>query len=435
MCTAMRDKAVADTVRLLCDMGQMPTSSKVEEPGIKVSLEAKVARVVQLLTAQSNGMVLLHGMGGIGKTTLARAVFNQLHASNPTLPCCFLGLDPDTQVDKITKKQKQLLKDLAHIKPDTLNDVEVGRRMLAEKLRGRRVLLVVDNVWGDRLRFLLPVDIMQLLGGGSMVLVTSREQAAARQQGATEEEMECLPKKHAMELFCKYAFPEHATTPSSWEEHVSGSPWALQISAALDLCAGLPMALEVAGRYFAECKESGELPNSLQKAFRQQMAGRMEKEKSLFGALRLSWQILAPEEQEALLDIALILKGAPWDWVQHHCGASVLGRLCRLGLVKQQHDEWAYHGEYASAPKAQVAVHDTVSFLCADADEIGGPRQTQALRTSSEVRQACCPASEGERACVSGGEKGRRPAGMGTAYSSGSLRGVGQILAADRSLC
>jgi replication-associated recombination protein RarA len=156
MGTALRDKVVERTVNLLCAMGEMPTKRPLEEPDIKVGLEAKVDRVVQLLTTGNDSMVLLHGMGGIGKTTLARAVFNHLHANHPTLPCCFLGLDPDTKVAAIPQKQQQLLKDLARVERGTPSNAEEGRGLLAETLQGKRVLLVVDNVWGDRLGFLLP---------------------------------------------------------------------------------------------------------------------------------------------------------------------------------------------------------------------------------------------------------------------------------------
>jgi hypothetical protein len=396
MGTAMRDKVVEGTVRLLCDMGKMPTRRPLEEPDVKVGMEAKVERVVQLLTKQNN-MVLLHGMGGIGKTTLAKAVFNQLHADHPTVPCCFLSLDPGTTFGNITHKQQQLLKELTHVETGTLNDAMDGRRMVAEKLAGKTVLFVVDNVWDDRLEFLLPKDFMQLLGAGSMVLVTSREQGAARElQGSIEEEMECLPDEQSMELFCMYAFPGLAPVPSSWDKHVEQPWWASQIKQVLKMCAGLPMALEVVGRYFAACGNKDEFLNGLRKACSKVKAGRLEAERSLFGALGLSWSILELSEKEALLDIALVLKSAPWDWVRHYCGESDLDRLRGLGLVKQQqHVQPEFLSEYSVFTKVQVAVHDTVAFFCADADAIDGLPQRQPLSTSSKVQHVRRPASKG----------------------------------------
>jgi hypothetical protein len=127
-------------------------------------------------------------------------------------------------------------------------------------------------------------NIMRVLGQGSMVLVTSREHGAARElQGTREEEVECLPDEQSMELFCKYAFPGVAQAPSSWMEYIGLSRWAAQILAVLKMCAGLPMALEVVGRYFAACEDKGMFRTCFQEACSKPLAGRKEEERSLLG--------------------------------------------------------------------------------------------------------------------------------------------------------
>jgi hypothetical protein len=379
--TKMRDKVVEVAVQLLCDMGQMPFRRPVEEPAVKVGLEAKVDQVVQLLTVQvNNNLVLLHGMGGISKTTLARAVFNRLHGNHPTLPCCFLKLDPDVEAD-IVQKQQQLLKDPAHVAEPSVTDAEDGRAALGEKLKGKRVLVVVDNVWDDALEFLLSKDVMQLLGEGSVVLVTSREQEAARKlDRVVEVEMDYLSEVESVELFCKHAFPELAPAPSDWVEHVKQSRWASQILGVLKMCGRLPMALEVVGRYFAAIPDKAEFYESFQKAYSTQKVDRKEAERTLYGALRQSWGILEPEEQEALLDIILLVRGGSgldrpdWGRLQHHCGSYVLYRLCALGLLKQQ--EYGY-----------VELHDTVVFFCSDAAAIGCQPQREVIFSGEESQQ------------------------------------------------
>jgi hypothetical protein len=403
----MRDKVVEGAVQLLCDMGQMLTRSALEEPDIKVGLEAKVGHVVRLLTAEgSNSMVLLHGMAGIGKTTLARAVFNRLQESNPTLPCCFLGLDPYMKEEDITKQQRQLLTELAHVEGSPQSKPEGGRDELAQRLMGKRVLLMVDNAWDDVLEFLLPRNFMRLLGEGSMVLVTSREKGAAKEQAwVVEIEMEYLSPEQSAELFCKYGFPGPALAPrSSWMEYVAQSQWTSHFTAALKVCAGLPMALEVVGRYFAAIADKGEFYSTFQKACSKQKAGRKEAERTLFGALRLSWSILEPDEQDALLDIASMLNGQPWDWVQHHCGSFVLGRLCGLGLVKQQDGERQSH---QNRRVQLVTVHDTVSTFCSDATAIRRPPRRTWVTRSSQLQQVTAPAIGGQVAgCTCGAGKG-----------------------------
>jgi hypothetical protein len=88
-------RLVDKAVEALVGMGQMPSShGGVEEPVIKVGMHSSREALVGLLTQGSGShAALLHGMGGIGKTTLARAVFNQLHEGDPTAACCFVSLD------------------------------------------------------------------------------------------------------------------------------------------------------------------------------------------------------------------------------------------------------------------------------------------------------------------------------------------------------
>jgi hypothetical protein len=398
--TAMRDKVVDGTVRLLCELGQMPTTGAVEETAaVKVGVDAKVEHVVQLLTAGgSNSVVLLHGMGGIGKTTLARAVFNRLHAMNPTLPCSFLRLDPDMKDGAIMQKQQQLLKHLARAGDATLHDPEDGRGQLADRLQRMRVLLVVDNVWGSArvARLLQKGTVKGLLDSGSMVLLTSREAAAAGpwlgEGGApssrvSKVEVECLSEEQSLELFCRHAYDGSTRPPDDVDR--------ARVVEAVARCGHLPMAVEVVGLYYAAIDDKlsffEDLLASMAYAYRKQDSSIFDGEATLFGALRLSWRVLDLEEQEALLDIAWFLKGQLWDWVQYHCGSPVLRRLCGLGLVKRQDGEWQ-HG------RAQIAtVHDTVSFFCQDATAIDRTPQRKVARTGNELQEVRGPPWEGAR--------------------------------------
>jgi hypothetical protein len=347
---------VEDTGRLLWELGEMPTESKVEVPDVVVGLDARVGEMVQLLTAgRSSHMALLHGMGGIGKTTLARIVFNKLHGKDPTVPCCFVGLEPGTNKDGIVAVQRHILKKLGN--GADVFSAEEGRKELAAQLGSKKVLLVVDNVWDDQLEQLLPRGIMEVLGEGSSVLVTSRDLRAVHSfKGAELVHAELLSEEEAVQLLCRHAYAGSSSPPAAEAE---------QVKRVVERCGGLPMALEVVGRHLGQSTNRqrvfGDMENSLSSAFRKDKALRRDGERTLFAALKLSWKELDAEEQEALLDIVWFLKGLPWEVVESHCGSGDLARLWRFGLVKQAPTEEMY----------RIEVHDTIVAFCRDSSKHG----------------------------------------------------------------
>jgi hypothetical protein len=359
--TVMRDVVVPRTVELLRGMGQLPTSSKLEVPAITVGLQARVDQVVsQLLTAEArNHVVLLHGDGGVGKSTLARAVFNQLHEGNPGMACHAVAMGPGTQsASSIVQAQCSLLQHLIAVEGIVVHSADEGRMVLSQNLEGKRVLLLLDDVWGDSLSLLLPRRLTELLGEGSTVLVTSREAEAARRfddgHGMLEVEVQHLSEQESIELLCSYAFG--CSRPPAGEED--------RVRLAVARCAGLPMALEVLGRYLARVGDQREFwlqfEQAVQLAYGGERAGRVESERTVFGAVAVSWNALDSEEKDTLLDIVWVLRGQPWGLVEAYCQYGVLQRLCELGLVTRRNLE----GDRDEGSAVQVCIPDIIMDFC-----------------------------------------------------------------------
>jgi hypothetical protein len=377
----LADQIVEFTGDVLADMGQYPSSQPLELPDVMVALKAKQLEVVQALTAPGgeSRIVLLHGMGGIGKTTLARAVYNELHQRNPTVCSCFLTLDPECKddPDKLVPKQHELLSALFPNKRSLLKGLshiytaEQGRSKIRAELTDVKVLLVVDNVWGRQLEDLLPKDIMEVLGRGSVVLVTSREPAANVTCSAASDGMQCkglgehwdadvemefLSEQQSMELFCWHAFGSSSipATETAWEKQIEG---------LVQACAGLPMALEVAGRHLKQQQRGDKrgfwkvVEKELSYAFKSVQAGRKDRYRTLDQVLEVSWNALDDEAQEAMLDIAWFLKGEEWNLVERLFGRGVLTRLEGLGLMK-------VHPSSTGGGESVLHVHDAMVDFC-----------------------------------------------------------------------
>lgn len=194
--------------------------------------------------------VLVHGMGGVGKTTLARAVYDAAETKfSGRRVFCSLGQSCLTEAD-LSRKRRDLLKVLSHDdrKPSFVN-IDDEREHLRNVLGcGPPKMLVLDDLWKlDQLHWLLACDDtesaqagMALLHPGSCVLLTSRKQLLlGKEHGMHLLHLAELDEGYSSQLLCQEAFgaasPPLALTPSHMEQ-------------ALRICGGLPLALQVLGR-------------------------------------------------------------------------------------------------------------------------------------------------------------------------------------------
>ncbi|XP_057834368.2 TMV resistance protein N-like [Cryptomeria japonica] len=102
---------------------------------------------------QSVQIVGIWGMGGSGKTTLAKELYNRRSSSMER--SCFI-FDIREAKGALQKKQSELLKGLGVNEP--VDNIEQGKAILARLLRSFRVLIVMDDVdHVDQLDAFLPV--------------------------------------------------------------------------------------------------------------------------------------------------------------------------------------------------------------------------------------------------------------------------------------
>jgi NB-ARC domain-containing protein/WD40 domain-containing protein/TIR domain-containing protein/apoptotic protease-activating factor 1-like protein len=223
----------------------------------------------------------LHGLGGIGKTVLAAALARdeQVRQVFPDgVYWVTVGQSPD-----MPRLQSALLAETG-AEYTSVKDTSHGRKLLAERLSGTAVLLVLDDVWDyrDALAF-------DVLGPTSRLLITTRDGAALTALGAHQQTVERLPESAALALL------------ADWAGSSRGSSSELTRRVARE-CGYLPLALSLAGALVRD----GTPWDVVLKALEQ---GRLEfldhPYDSVFRSMRLGVDALPAEERERYLELAV----------------------------------------------------------------------------------------------------------------------------------
>ncbi|WRX22673.1 NB-ARC - like 10 [Theobroma cacao] len=156
------------------------TSSLVNESEILGRHEDKENIINVLLTSlRDQNDLSIHaicGMGGLGKTALTQLVYNDERVERAFDLKIWVCVSDDFQVRRLTKKIIGSIDG----SPSEVRELDVLQRHLQEKLRGKRFLLVLDDVWSennemwDRLK-----NPLTRGAKGSMVIVTTRIEKVA----------------------------------------------------------------------------------------------------------------------------------------------------------------------------------------------------------------------------------------------------------------
>ncbi|XP_022846311.1 putative disease resistance protein RGA3 [Olea europaea var. sylvestris] len=152
----------------------METDSIADDP-IVVGRKDNEAEILKLITDTNDAdisVLPIVGMGGLGKTTLARSVFN--HQSTKSLLDERIWVCVSENFDAITLF-KRILESLRESSPGASRQAVVDK--LREKLGGKKYLLVLDDIWNENRQFW--DDFKNTMAGvnpnkGNVIMVTTR---------------------------------------------------------------------------------------------------------------------------------------------------------------------------------------------------------------------------------------------------------------------
>ncbi|KAG8502570.1 hypothetical protein CXB51_000042 [Gossypium anomalum] len=214
-----------------------------------VGLHDDIKKLVSILVDEENGckVVSICGMGGLGKTTLAKKLYRHSHVIGHFNHLAWVYVSQQFQKIRVWKDILSSLQILDYA------DREMRDEELAEKLhnfmKDNKCLVILDDIWSidawDSLKSAFPIA----MNTNSKLLLTSRNKEIVPHEdrrGYYLHELQCLNDDESWELFQRIAFSQPHST-----ENITDAKMKELGKKMVHQCAGLPLAIIVLGGILA----------------------------------------------------------------------------------------------------------------------------------------------------------------------------------------
>uniref|UniRef100_A0A2N9G3W5 Disease resistance RPP13-like protein 1 n=1 Tax=Fagus sylvatica TaxID=28930 RepID=A0A2N9G3W5_FAGSY len=359
--TQHKDRLGLKDVGMSVKIWKRPSSTSVPY-GPVIGRDEDRQKIVELILKDeaiddaSFHVISIVGMAGVGKTTLARLVYND-DAVKDFNPRAWICVSDDFDVMRVTKAVlESVTSQPCHLKE--LNEVQV---QLANELEGKKFLLVLDDIWNENYGLweaLLPP--FRAGAAGSRIIVTTRNASVGKVMGAVHSyNLEFISDKDCWAIFVQHALMnENVGRPAN-----SG----LIRERILERCRGLPLAARTLGGIFRgkELDEWEDIMNS-------KLWSSSDTGNDIFPVLRLSYHHLPHHLKRCFAYCSLFPKDYEFEEKQLILLWMAEGLIYQAERDKPMED---LGGEYfrdllsrsffqqSSSDKSRFVMHDLISDL------------------------------------------------------------------------
>ncbi|XP_039173591.1 disease resistance protein At4g27190-like [Eucalyptus grandis] len=288
-------KDVVQSTTATASASSASTSNELSEDGVFESRTAIIRDIMGALADNSNSVVGVYGMGGVGKSTLLEHVEGEIRKEK------LFDLVPKADVTEnldIKRIQEEIahalgLSDLKNERYTSVRAELLRKRLEKEEQEKKKVLIILDNLWkGLDLKSVgIPCGHDNKVMGCKLLLTSRDRNVLQREMGCDKDFfLDRLEEKEAKILFERMV-----------GDKVHNDEFRPMVNEALRKCAGLPLLIVTMAKHF-RCGRSPEWRNALNQIVRCSNKGLSAMINMM---LQLSYDHLESEEAKNLLQLCV----------------------------------------------------------------------------------------------------------------------------------
>ncbi|PWA46010.1 TMV resistance protein N [Artemisia annua] len=269
-----------------------------------IGIEVHMKEVMKLLKLESGGVHMLGiwGMGGIGKTTIARAVYDEV-STYFEVSCFIENIREVSKFYGLEHVQKEVISrvlfDDSHLR---VGSVDEGTNLIRDHLSRRIILMVLDDV-DHKSQLEALAGAYDWFGEGSRIMITTRDESVLVAHNIMHNyKVIALGYEESSQFLRMHAFKKDDLT-KGYED---------LLPRVIDYAAGLPLALKVIS-FLLFGKSKKEWTDILARL-------KVYPEKEIQDTLKISFDGLDDDTKDVFLDVACFFNG-----MQKHKVVRILG--------------------------------------------------------------------------------------------------------------